>query len=102
MSAPDLRELHGLSSNENAPDDRMDEVRELLMGDHVRDLEARISALAQRIDTLETNLTRQMDGFAARLESLAKDADTGRRTAFEDLSRHVETLAESIRSLTKP
>ncbi len=102
MNATNLHELRDLSSNENAPDERMDEVRELLIGDHARDTEARIAALTQRIDALETTMTRQMEGFAARLESLANDADADRRAAFQELSQHVESLAESIRSLTKP
>ncbi len=103
MNAPNLHELRGISSNENAPDNRMDEVRELLIGDHIRDTEARLAALARRIDTLELSaMTRQLEGFAARLEILANETDADRRAAFQELSQHVESLAESIRSLTKP
>jgi hypothetical protein len=102
MNASSLHELRAAQAARNPQDERMDQVRELLIGEHVRETEARIAALAHRIDQMESTVAGQLDSLARRIEALAGETDAGRRSAFLELSRHVESLAEGIRTMAKP
>jgi hypothetical protein len=108
MNATSLEELRaGQGSEPN--DDRLDQVRELLFGDHMREIHARIAALEQRQRDHEASseqrqqefhisVTRQFDAIMARIEALAGETEAERRSAFEELSRSVLDLGERIRA----
>jgi hypothetical protein len=110
MNATSLEELRAGQAPE-LRDDRMEQVRELLFGDQVRELHARIAALEQKQVDLATtaeqqhreyqiSVSRQFDAIAARIEALAGETDAERRSAFEELSRSVLDLGERIRAAT--
>jgi len=97
MNATSLEELRaGLASE--LRDDKMEQVRELLFGDQVRELQARIAALEQKQQEFQISVSRQFDAIAARIEALAGETDAERRSAFEELSRSVLDLGERIRA----
>jgi hypothetical protein len=110
MNATSLEELRAGQVPE-LRDDKMEQVRELLFGDQVRELHARIAALEQKHTDFETaveqkhreyqiSVSRQFDAIAARIEALAGETDAERRSAFEELSRSVLDLGERIRAAT--
>jgi hypothetical protein len=117
MNATSLEELRAGQVSE-LRDEKMEQIRELLFGDQVRDLHARIAALEQRQTDFATAVgqqhleieqkhrefqlavSRQFDAIAARIEALAGETDAERRSAFEELSRSVLDLGERIRAAT--
>ncbi len=82
MNAPSLSEIR-LSAGRELTDEKMDQVRELLLGDVLRRFEARIAYLEARLSDVELGISRQLDAVEARIESLTVVADGDRRSAFE-------------------
>lgn len=105
MNATTLQELRAAQALREPQDERLTQVRELLMGDHARDMESRMIALSARLDALEMSMMQsmmhQLDAMAAKIETLAAGADSERRQAFGELARHVEMLSDGIRSISK-
>jgi hypothetical protein len=108
MNATSLEVLRAAQAPELV-DDRMEQIRELLFGDLVRDIHARIAALEERQRAFETSqaeglrefhisVGRQFDAVLARIEALAGETEAERRSAFEELSRNVLDLGERIRA----
>ena len=79
----------------------MEQIRELLLGPHVRDTEARIAMLEARLKELETVLSQRLDALAARLEALAAEVHAARRNTFDELARGVADLGEHIRKISR-
>lgn len=91
-------------SNFNDPnyllgDERMEQVREILIGDAIRDIDARVAFLEGRLAEVEGNVARQLDVVEAKVTALAGTAEGDRRTAFEALARSVADLGEQIRRI---
>lgn len=101
MNATSLNELRSQTSSQESEDTRLAKVRDLLMGDHARETEARIAALTSRIEHIEVSLTRQLDALSARIEALAGSTEADRRAGFSELAKHVEGLSERIRALSR-
>lgn len=107
MNAPSLSELR-TAPGRDAADEKMEQIRELLIGSHVRSLEARLAALEARISDnglrlreIETSLSRQVDALSARLEALAAETGAHRLNSFEELSRGVAALGDQIRKIAR-
>jgi hypothetical protein len=100
MNAPSLSELRSAVSRDLA-DEKMDQVRELLFGDSIRLLEARIAFLETRLNDVEVGIGRQLDALETRIQSLAGSADTDRRAAFESLARSIGDLGEQVRRISR-
>jgi len=81
--------------------EKMDQIRELLVGEHVRSNEARMVAMEARLREIETGFIQRLDAMAARIEALAGETESDRRTAFDDLARSVIDLGERIRRISK-
>ena len=81
--------------------EKIDQIRELLVGEHVRSNEARMAAMEARLREIETGLIQRLDAMAARIEALAGETESDRRTAFDDLARSVIDLGERIRRIPK-
>ena len=86
----------------------MDQIRELLIGPHVREAEARLNALETRVSDnearlreVETTLSRQIDALSARLEALAGESKAERLNSLEELSRGIATLGEHVRKISR-
>ncbi len=82
-------------------EDRMEQIRELLVGEHLRVQEARLAAVESRLRDLEGLVFRRVDALTARIEALAADTGSDRRAAFDELSRMVLDLSENIRRLSR-
>ena len=54
-----------------------------------------------RLREIETGLIRRLDAMAARIEALAGETESDRRTAFDELARSVIDLGERIRRISK-
>jgi hypothetical protein len=102
MNATSLDELRaGLASKRDANDDRMDQIRDLLIGDYLRANEARFASLEGRLRDLEGLVFRRVDALSARIEALSGEVGADRRTSFDDLSRMVTELGDSIRRISR-
>lgn len=100
MNAPSINDLRHAAARDLA-DEKMEQVRELLIGDTVRRLEARIAALELRVQEAEIGVTRQLDALEVRIDSLAGAAEGDRRSAFEALAGSVADLGEQIKRISR-
>lgn len=100
MNAPSLNEIRSATSRD-ITDEKMEQVREILVGDSVRRMEQRLAFLEQRQTDLEISVGRQLDALEARIETLASSTDGERRTTFEALATSVSTLSEQIRRISR-
>jgi hypothetical protein len=100
MNASSLENLRSPNGRDNK-DEKMDQIRELLVGESMRQTEARLLAIETRLRDLEQALGRNVDALIARIDALAGETDTTRRTAFETLSKSVLDLGEHIRRIAK-
>jgi hypothetical protein len=101
MNANSLEQMRAAAALTQGRDDRMEQVRQLLVGDHVRDMEARMLALEQRLRELDVSVTRKLDAVAARIDTLSSQLDYDRRASFSDLSQGILELSERIRAVSK-
>ncbi len=100
MNAPSLNEIRSAAGRDVA-DEKMDQIRELLVGDAVRRMEARLTFLETRVGEFEMTFGRQLDALQARIEALAGGVDGERRAAFESLASSVSELSEQIRRISR-
>lgn len=102
MTSTSLNGLrNGPSTTDRNPDERMDQVRELLMGDYVRHFDAKVLALEARIRELEGELGRRVEALDMRLEALSGEMRGERRAAFDELARTIEDLGSRIRGIAR-
>ncbi len=99
MNAPSFDDLH--ANGRDLSDEKMEQVRELLFGDAIRVLEARLRQLEMRLSDLETGLGRQLNTVEARLQTLAGSAEADRRAAFEALARSISDLGEQVHRISR-
>ena len=97
MNATTLGELRATAASRELSDDKMQQIRELICGELQRASDARIAMLESRVRELETGLHVRLDLIQARLDALFGEITAERRTAFEDLARHVVELGDRIR-----
>lgn len=100
MNAPSFSDMRNPTSRD-ITDEKMDQVRELLVGDAVRRMEARVTFLETRVGEFEMNFGRQLDALQARIEALAGSVDGERRAHFEALAVSVSELSEQIRRISR-
>ena len=100
MNAPSINDLRNAAARDFA-DEKMEQVRELLMGDLVRRLETRIAVLEARVQEAEIGLLRQLDALEARIQSLPGVSESDRKAAFEALAGSVSDLAEQVKRIAR-
>ena len=100
MNAPSLSDLRS-SAMRDLSDEKMDQVRELLLGDALRRMEARLAFLESRLNEVEIGIGRQLDALETRIEGLAGATEGDRRATFEALARNVVDLGEQIRRISR-
>jgi len=100
MNAPPLSGLRAAAGREPT-DEKMDQVRELLVGDAVRRMEARVTFLETRVGEFEMGFGRQLDALQARIEALAGGVEGERRATFEALAASVSELSEQIKRISR-
>lgn len=101
MNANSLDQLRAAAGSRDSRDDRMDQVRQLLVGDHVRDMETKMLAFEARLQDLDAVIARKLDAVSARIDALASQLDYDRRAAFSELSQGVLELSERLRAVSK-
>ena len=101
MNANSFDQIRAASGSRDVRDDRMEQVRQLLVGDHVRDMETRMVALEQRLQDVDGSVARKLDAVSARIDALASQLDYVRRAAFSELSQGVLELSERLRAVSK-
>jgi hypothetical protein len=94
-------DLRSAAVTKDPAEDRMEQIRELLVGEHLRVQEARLAAVESRLRDLEGLVFRRVDALSARIEALAGETGSDRRAAFDELSRMVLDLSENIRRLSR-
>ncbi|MFN0218498.1 MAG: hypothetical protein ACKVP4_06760 [Hyphomicrobium sp.] len=82
-------------------DHTMEQVRELIVGDAVRHLEARVAMLDARLSEVEIGILRQLDALEARIDVLACAVEGDRRTTFEALAKTILDLGEHVRAISR-
>jgi len=85
-----MAQLGAQSSRVDSADAQMEQIRELLVGEVQRRVDARVEALEARVRDLE-----------ARLEALSAVQTASRRAAFEELAKGVAELGERIKNLAQ-
>lgn len=119
MNAPSFSDHRNAIPARDLPDDKMNQVRDLLVGDLMRTNEARIGglddrladqnrasdarmgALEARMRDLETGIGQRLTLLHQRIETLAADHTTDRQAAFEELAKSVLELGDRIRGLSR-
>jgi len=101
MNAPNLNDIRSAFAAREAGDEKMNQVRDLLIGDFVRVSEARLAALEGRIRDLETGIGERLTLLQQRIETLGADHTADRQAAFDELGKHVRDLGERIRVLSR-
>ena len=101
MNAPTLNDLRNAVPARDFVDDRMNQVRDLLIGDYIRASEARLAAVELRLRDLETGIAQRLSVLQQRIETMATDATVDRQTAFDELARSVSELGEKIRVIAR-
>ena len=99
MNAPSLNEIRAV--NRDVTDEKMDQVREILIGDSMRTLDARLAFIEKRLNEFEVSIGRQLDALEARIEALAGATEGERRVTFEALASSVASLSEQIRRISR-
>ena len=103
MNATSLNALRNAtaSSTGDLGDERMEQIRELLLGDQMRHSETRLAAIESRLHALETDLGHKFDAIQARIEALAGETQGEQRAAFDELARSIEELGDRVRTITR-
>ncbi|MGQ0457115.1 MAG: hypothetical protein ACT4OU_08635 [Hyphomicrobium sp.] len=100
MNAPSLDEIRALVGRDQG-DYRMDQVRELIVGEAMRRMEARIAELEARLGDVELGIVRQLDALETRIDVLASAADGDQRDAFETMAKSITDLGEQLRNMAR-
>ena len=99
-NSPSLSEIRNAASRDLA-DEKMQQVRELLVGDTLRRMEAHLAYLDARLNEMESVLSRQLDALEARIGGLAGTAESDRRASFDALAQSMTDLGEQIRRISR-
>lgn len=99
--------MHGIATPQAAEaaaalpstDTRMEQIRQLLLGDSLTTGEARLAALEQRQAAFEKQVQHHLDLLSQRLDALSRDVLADRRAAFDELSRAVQELGSRVRGI---
>lgn len=101
MTATSLDALRSGHPARALSDEKMEQVRELLIGDDLRRTEERLSALEARQKGFEADVNKRLDAMRARLEALAGEVSGDRRAAFDELSKGIGELSQRVRNLSR-
>lgn len=101
MNATTLSALRTAQPQRDAQDEKMDQIRELLVGDILRQTETRLSTLEARLNDLESTVSSRVSALHARLEALAGEVGAERRATLDDLAKSVLELGDRIKRIAR-
>lgn len=101
MNATSLDQLRTSKTPRDGQDEKMEQIRDLLIGDVVRQTERRLATLENRMHDLESGIGSRLSALHARLEALAGEVGAERRSSFDELSKSVLELGERIRKISR-
>lgn len=101
MTATSLDALRTGGTPRKVTDEKMEQVRDLLVGEDLRRTEERLAALETHIRTLESDVFKRLDAMQARLEALSGEVSGDRRAAFDELSKGISDLGERVKNLSR-
>jgi hypothetical protein len=108
MNAPTLNDLRNVFPARDLADEKMNQVRDLLVGDFVREMQARTLAVENRMSAMETRLRDLENGLGQRLtelhgriEQMSADHTLDRNAAFRELAGSVLELSDKIRAISR-
>jgi len=101
MTATSLGALRDGEPTRKITDEKMDQVRELLLGDDLRRTELRLDAIENRISVFETDVARRIDAMQARIEAMSGEVAGERRAAFDELAKVMAELSQRIKSVSR-
>lgn len=100
MSTPNFGDYrNGGATGQEAFEDKMQQIRELLFGEFKRDSDARLALIEARVRELETGLHRKLDQIQARLEQLGAETLADRRASFDTLADQLAELGNRVRHI---
>lgn len=108
MNATSIEELRSAQNAtttvvapEHAPvgDARMEQIRQLLLGDALQSSIDRLSALEKRQSEFEQTVLQRLDVVSQRLDALSRDVSADRRSAFDELARAMHDLGNRVRGI---
>jgi DNA anti-recombination protein RmuC len=100
MNATPPTELRNGAAPDEAVDDKLEQIRDLLYGEFKREHDTRLKSLEAQVRELEAGLHRKLDAIQARVEAMASEHATERRTSFDELSRSIFELGDRIRRIS--
>ncbi|MBU1212873.1 MAG: hypothetical protein KJ587_16610 [Alphaproteobacteria bacterium] len=101
MTATSLEALRVGEPSRRIADEKMDQVRELLLGEDLRRTDVRLEAIESRLRALETDVARRIDAMQARLEALSGEVSGERRAAFDELAKGILDLGQRIKTISR-
>jgi hypothetical protein len=101
MTATSLDLLRNGAPLRKVADEKMDQVRDLLVGDDLRRTDDRLAAIETRLTHLETDVTRKIDAIQARVEAMSGEVSSQHRAAFDALSRGIADLGKHVKDLSR-
>lgn len=96
MNATSRDEFRGGPSTRESIDEKMDQIKELLLGDEIRRSEAQFARLELKIKDVERALAQRLDALQARIDAMSGEIAAERRASFDELSRSVASLSTEI------
>lgn len=83
----------------NSSDEKMEQIRQLILGDHAAQTTEHLAALESRQALFEDLMLRRLDVISQRLDALSRDVMADRRAAFDELSRAMHELGNRVRGI---
>lgn len=100
MNGPPFSEFDENARREFS-ENKMDQIREILVGDIERRLDSQVRQLEQRMSEIEVGIIRQIDDLERRLEQLSGEASDHRRSMLDDLANSISELGERVRKISR-
>ena len=101
MTATSLDALRTGAPLRVVADEKMDQVRELLVGEDLRRTDDRLAAIEARLGRLESDMAHRIDAMQARIEAMSGEVSGQHRAAFEELSDGIAELGKRIKGLSR-
>lgn len=80
-------------------DDKMEQIRHLLIGDQLQTNSARLAAIEQQQKAFEAEVHHRLDLLSQRLDALSRDVLADRKSSFDELARAVHEFGNRIRGV---